>query len=201
MSIAEVETVTRIPSHWEIVLRAWEEPDLPEVGGPRSSKAISASWPPKDEHSHIISLIHEWIIKETLRDGGALAEAEVYQDIDVRVPPFHGLYVPDLVVLPCPVLERGTEHLAGEALLVVEVTSKSTARRDRTAKLWGYAHAGVPLYVLVDRWGPDTGQGEVTLFSEPGNGGYTSATKVPFGKEIHLPEPFGLTIDTLGFPA
>ncbi|WP_249352168.1 hypothetical protein [Nocardiopsis akebiae] len=34
------------------------------------------------------------------------------------------------------------------------------------------------------------------LYSDPEDGRYNSSTKVPFGKEIHLPEPFDLTIDT-----
>ncbi|MEU0393419.1 hypothetical protein ABZ208_11685 [Streptomyces sp. NPDC006208] len=33
---------------------------------------------------------------------------------------------------------------SSEALLVVEITSKSNAKDDRTKKLWAYAHAPVP---------------------------------------------------------
>jgi Uma2 family endonuclease len=202
MSIAEAETVDTVPSHWEVVLRAWEQLDLPEGWRAEIIEGdIHIVTPPKDEHSHIVTLIHKWLVKESLRDGSALGEIELYQNIDVRVPRRHSLYIPDLVVLPGSVMDRGPEHSAGDALLIVEVTSKSTAKEDRGPKLWGYADAGVPLYLLVDRWDPTTGHGEVTLFAEPDNGTYTSVVKVPFGKEIHLPEPFDLTLDTSGFPA
>ena len=203
MTIAEAESESAVdmPSHWEVVLRAWEELDLPE--GWRAEiieGAISIMTPPKDEHARIIALINKWIIKETLREGSALGEAEVHQNIDVRVPMRSGLYIPDLVVLPGSIMMRSSEHSAEDALLLVEVTSRSTAKMDRKPKLWGYAHAGVPLYLLVDRWDPDSGGGEITIFSDPENGRYTSSTKVPFGKEIHLPEPFDLTLDTGEFP-
>ena len=37
------------------------------------------------------------------------------------------------------------------------------------------------------------------LFSDPENGMYTSSTKVPFGKELRLPGPFDLWLDTSAF--
>ncbi|GAB3689132.1 Uma2 family endonuclease [Nocardiopsis oceani] len=203
MTIAEAgsETDIGMPSYWEVVLRAWEELDLPE--GWRAEiieGAISIMTPPKDEHARIIALINKWIIKETLRDGSAVSEAEVHQNIDVRVPLRSSLYIPDLVVLPGSIMMRSSDHPADDALLLVEVTSKSTARNDRKPKLRGYAHAGVPLYLLVDRWDPDSDKGEVTLFSAPERGRYTRTHKVPFGDEVHLPEPFDLTLDTSEFP-
>ena len=201
MTITESETAIGMLSRWEVVLRAWEELDLPE--GWRAEiieGAISIMTPPKDEHAHIVALLNKWIVLETLREGGSLAQAMVYQNVDLCVPLRSGLYIPDLVVFPGSIMVRSPEHAAEEAIFVVEVTSKSTARQDRGPKLWGYAHAGIPLYLLVDRWDPDGGGGEVTLFSDPEDGHYTSMTKVPFGKEIHLPEPFDLTLDTGDFP-
>jgi hypothetical protein len=38
----------------------------------------------------------------------------------------------------------------------------------------------------------------VTLFSYPHPDGYRSRTRVPFGDEIALPEPFGIVLDTGG---
>ncbi|GHC76904.1 hypothetical protein GCM10007079_13690 [Nocardiopsis terrae] len=202
MTIAESETALSMPSHWEVLLRAWEELDLPE--GWRAEiieGAIRIMTPPKDEHAHIVALINKWFIRETLRENSPLAEASVHQNIDLRVPWRSSLYIPDLVVLPGSIMVRSSEHSAEDALLVVEVTSRSTAKKDRKPKLWGYAHAGIPLYLLVDRWDPESGRGEVTLFSDPESGRYTSITKVPFGKEIHIPDPFDLTLDTGAFPA
>lgn len=201
MTITESETAIGMLSRWEVVLRAWEELDLPE--GWRAEiieGAISIMTPPKDEHAHIVALLNKWIVLEALREGSSLTQAMVYQNVDLCVPSRSGLYIPDLVVFPGSIMVRSPEHAAEEAIFVVEVTSKSTARQDRGPKLWGYAHAGIPLYLLVDRWDPDGGGGEVTLFSDPEDGRYTSMTKVPFGKEIHLPAPFDLTLDTGDFP-
>ena len=203
MAIAESgsETAIGMPSHWELMLRAWEELDLPE--GWRAEIIEGGLFlvsPPKPEHSHIVWLINKALMTEVLRGGSALADAEVHQTVDLRVPLRTSLFIPDLMVLPYSVLEYDPETMMSDVLLAVEVTSKSTADRDRKPKLWGYAHAGVPLYLLADRWDPQSGTGEVTLFSEPENGRYTSITKVPFGKEIHLPAPFDLTIDTSRFP-
>ncbi|MEE2036366.1 Uma2 family endonuclease [Nocardiopsis sp. CT-R113] len=200
MSIAAVEPEALLS--WQFMLRTWEELDVPE--GCRAEiieGALILVTPPKPEHSQIVWQVNKALTREILREGSRIGEAEVHQTVDVRVPLRSGLYIPDLLVLPRPVLEYDPENLAAEALLVVEVTSRSTADRDRGPKLWGYAHAGVPLYLLVDRWDPETGRSEVTLFSGPENGRYTSATKVPFGKEIRLPAPFDLTLDTGGFPA
>ncbi|MFG3366152.1 Uma2 family endonuclease [Streptomyces sp. NPDC048156] len=77
-------------------------------------------------------------------------------------------------------------------------TSRSNAKDDRTKKLWAYAHAPVPVYLLVDRfdeYGPTA-----TLFTGPQNGAYKHAERVPFGECLELPDPFAATVDTAGFP-
>ncbi|MFV2196969.1 Uma2 family endonuclease [Nocardiopsis sp. LOL_012] len=201
MSITQAETPANTPSAWELSLRTWEALDLPEGW---QAEIIEGGLffvvPPSREHARIVALLQKQLYREILRDGSGLSEADVHQTLDVRVPLRSSLFIPDLVVLPYSVLEYDPDGMVSDALLAVEVTSKSTAEKDRKAKLWGYAHAGVPLYLLVDRWDPETGRGETTLFSAPENGRYTSATKVPFGKDIDLPEPFGFTLDTSGFP-
>ncbi|WP_370463251.1 Uma2 family endonuclease [Nocardiopsis sp. FR4] len=199
MSIAAVEPEALFS--WDFMLRTWESLDVPE--GCRAEiieGALVLVAPPKPEHTKIVWLLNKALTREVLRDGGNIAEAEVHQTVDVRVPLRSGLYIPDLAVLPYSVMEYDPDTMMSDALLVVEVTSKSTAERNRKSKLWGYAHAEIPLYLLVDRWDPYTSGGEVTLFSEPGDGKYANASKVPFGEEIHLPEPFDLVIDTSGFP-
>jgi Uma2 family endonuclease len=190
-----------VPSHWEVVLRAWEELDLPEGWRAEIIEGdITITTPPSLEHSRIVWLLNKSLTREILREGSDLGDAEVHQAVDVQIPSRTSAFIPDLMVLPYPVTHYSAESPVSDALLVVEVTSKSTAHKDRKPKLWGYARAGIPLYLLVDRWDPQTGGGEVTLYSDPENGRYTSSTKVPFGKEIHLPEPFDLTIDTSAFP-
>jgi len=58
--------------------------------------------------------------------------------------------------------------------------------------------AGIPLYLLVDRWAP--GGPTATLYGEPKGDVYTVLSAVEFGDPIKLPEPFGLTLDTGEFP-
>ncbi|MBO2457342.1 Uma2 family endonuclease [Actinomadura violacea] len=77
--------------------------------------------------------------------------------------------------------------------MVVEVTS-SRPELDREAKRYGYARAGIPLYLLVDRQ-----EQRVTLFSGPDGKDYEFSDRVPFGKAISLPEPFGIELDTAEF--
>lgn len=80
--------------------------------------------------------------------------------------------------------------------LVAEVTS-SNADRDRVVKRHRYAAADIPLYLLIDR-----DERTVTLFSDPDveTEDYREAHKVPYGKALPLPEPFGFDLDTSQLP-
>ncbi|MEU5917880.1 Uma2 family endonuclease [Streptomyces sp. NPDC047141] len=123
----------------------------------------------------------------------------IYQTQAVAIPARSGMYIPDLLVAPRAVL-MGSGHFipAAEAELVVEITSQSNANHDRIAKAAGYATAGVPLYLLVDRWVP--GGPTATLYGEPSDGVYRVLRAIPFGGGLHLPAPFDLTLDTAEFP-
>lgn len=93
------------------------------------------------------------------------------------------------------------EHFAGAGewavptgvLMTAEATSHDadTNRRDRVEKPDGYAAAGIPVYLLVDREACS-----VTVFTEPEKGTYRSATTRPFGAVVELPAPVGFTLDT-----
>ncbi|MEW2062093.1 Uma2 family endonuclease [Streptomyces sp. NPDC007002] len=63
--------------------------------------------------------------------------------------------------------------------------------RDRVEKPDGYAAAGIPVCLLVDREACS-----VTVFTEPEKGTYRSATTRPFGAVVELPEPAGFALDT-----
>ena len=106
-----------------------------------------------------------------------------------------GRALPDAVLAP-----RGTfvgkENWADTAdvVMTVEVTSydADTHRRDREEKPLGYADAGIPYYLLIDR-----DDCSVTLYGDPVQGiGYRSAEKKPFGAKFSHPEPLGIEIDT-----
>ncbi|MFG3055679.1 Uma2 family endonuclease [Kitasatospora sp. NPDC048239] len=102
-----------------------------------------------------------------------------------------GRFVPDGGISPAGHFENADSWAdpAG-VLLVFEVTS-TNPHEDRQAKRHGYAAAGIPCYLPVDR-----SAGKVTLFSDPEGEGCTALTRVDFGKTIDLPAPFSFTLDT-----
>lgn len=81
--------------------------------------------------------------------------------------------------------------------MVVEVTSydsdtdSDTDDRDRVEKPRAYAQTDIPVYLLIDRENC-----QVTVYSEPDGGRYEIIHTVPFGKEITLPAPVGITLET-----
>ncbi len=80
----------------------------------------------------------------------------IFQTLAIAVPSRLGMLIPDLLVTPIDDEWGGEDsHIPGAvAELVVEVTSRSNARHDRITKPAAYATAGIPLYLLVDRWLP-----------------------------------------------
>ncbi|MGC9376355.1 Uma2 family endonuclease [Streptomyces sp. MH13] len=78
-------------------------------------------------------------------------------------------------------------------LMVVEVTlsDSDTDRRGRVEKPRAYAGTGIPVYLLIDR---DTC--EIKVHSRPDGGRYETVQTLPFGKEVALPDPVGITLDT-----
>ncbi len=190
-------TVDPGPGHaygWDDLVRLWEETDWPEgckveiIDG-----VITVSPPPAMDHNDIADEIQRVLYTVIPRGWG------VYQTQGVSVPSRSGIYIPDLLVAPKAALRGpGPCVPAGEAELVVEITSPSNARHDRISKAAGYARAGVPLYLLVDRWAP--GGPTVTLYGEPKGDVYRVLHAGKFGDTIHLPEPFDLAVDTGVFP-
>ncbi|MFH8407943.1 Uma2 family endonuclease [Streptomyces sp. NPDC018019] len=103
-----------------------------------------------------------------------------------------GMVVPDLVIAPKGSFSDTLEyHDPSPVLLVGEVTSQSTAQNDRGPKMRGYARAGIPFYLLVDREAD-----RVSLYSEPVGDKYTREVAVVLSKTIALPAPFDFEIDT-----
>jgi hypothetical protein len=88
--------------------------------------------------------------------------------------------------------------------MVVEVTSVSTAVNDRAPKArrrsvgtkWsGYAHAGIPFYLLIDR---DPRAAKVALYAMPDrrSGVYREIQSWHFGEIVQIGAPFGFDIST-----
>ncbi|WP_030387330.1 Uma2 family endonuclease [Streptomyces sp. NRRL S-241] len=93
----------------------------------------------------------------------------------------------------------GTFAGAGEwadpkgVLMVLEVTSHDadTDRRDRKEKRDGYAAAGIPVYLLIDRE-----HCTLTVHSDPDAGSYRHSPSLPYGASVDIPDPVGITLDT-----
>ncbi|GHF48668.1 hypothetical protein GCM10010218_32690 [Streptomyces mashuensis] len=181
---------------WDDLVRMWEE-----TNGPQGCKVevieglVTVSPPPANAHNHIANLLHRRLYRVIPDEWG------IYRTQVLAVPSRRGLYVPDLVVLPEALLLESSGHYvpAAAAELVIEITSKDNAHHDRIKKAAGYARAGVPLYLLVDRWAP--GRPTITLYGEPKGDVYCLLHAGKFGDPVPLPEPFGFTLETDGFPA
>ncbi|MDX3057222.1 Uma2 family endonuclease [Streptomyces sp. NE06-03E] len=184
---------------WEYLLRTWQELDVPEGWRAEIDEGQIVLVPPPHAHHNGIAEMVQRLLYRGLPDA-----LGIYQTLGVHVAPLDKLYVPDLVVMPTELItaadpEASDPMDASEALLIVEITSKGNAREDRTKKYRAYARAGVPMYVLIDRF--DTRGAMTTLFTEPNEDGtYKRSDAVPFGKPLPLPEPFDVTLLTDGFP-
>ena len=100
----------------------------------------------------------------------------------------------DAILVPKGSLKGRGEWSNGEdVLMAVEVTSydSDTHQRDRVDKPDGYAAAGIPVYLLIDR-----DDGSVVVFNQPENGRYRHEEKLPFGATVKLPDPVSITLDT-----
>jgi Uma2 family endonuclease len=118
---------------------------------------------------------------------------------EILLPQTRDLIEPDLMVLRdaenLPDLEsrRPLDHV----LLVAEVISPSSIREDREVKPHACALAGVPIYLLIDRF---TNPVSVSLHTEPGEDGYARVVSVNAGEKLHVPAPFDVTLDTASMP-
>ncbi|MER6349098.1 Uma2 family endonuclease [Streptomyces sp. NPDC001595] len=178
---------------WDELIRVREETDAPEGSKVEIIEGVvTVSPPPSESHNDAAELVHRRLYTAIQDDWG------VYQTLGLACPETGGLFMPDLCVVPRAALRRGTRVHAGEAELVVEVTSRSNANHDRIKKAHGYAVAGVPLYLLLDAW--HSGRPTATLYGEPRNGTYRVLDSVEYGEELTLPEPFKLVLDTGIFP-
>ncbi|TXS09578.1 MULTISPECIES: Uma2 family endonuclease [Streptomyces] len=184
---------------WDYLLRTWQELDVPEGWRAEIDEGQIVLVPPPHAHHNGIAAKVQRRLYTNLPE-----ELEIYQTLAVHAAHLGELYVPHLVVMPAELIEAADPETsapmdASEALLIVEITSKGNAREDRTKKYRAYARAGVPMYLLLDRF--DTRGAMATLFTEPNEDGtYKRSDPVPFGKPLQLPAPFDVTLPTDGFP-
>jgi Uma2 family endonuclease len=150
---------------------------------------------PRSLHMRIVNMLTRDFLAACPEDWYASQNAT----IDLLEDGERVRYIPDLAVGPDDRLTyRGYLAPASAFELVVEVTSRTTARRDREVKLRTFATGGIPYYLLVD---PLDRPGMTTLYSKPSpEGRYWRDVRVPFGEKLHIPAPFDLEIDTSRFP-
>jgi Uma2 family endonuclease len=180
---------------WDELVRFWEEMEWPEGSKVEIiDGTITVSPSPAYQHNVIAARIHRRLYSVIPDDW------EVFQTLALSVPSRLGMLIPDILVAPRQDDVESDSHIpAALAELVVEITSKSNARNDRISKCAAYAAAGIPFFLLVDRWAPE---GPVsTLYGEPTGEVYRQLSVVKFGDPLHLPAPFDLTLDTAEFPA
>jgi Uma2 family endonuclease len=167
----------------QIARTAPETVRLEFINGKIEVKAV-----PDGNHDEIVM----WLLRRCMQHRPELA---LYPERGLRIETYRkGRARPDGTLAP-----KG--HFAGHGewadpdgvLMTVEVTSHDpdTGRRDRHEKRDGYAAAGIPVYLLIDR--EDL---SVTVFSEPEDGKYRSITSRPFGADIELPAPVAITLHT-----
>jgi Uma2 family endonuclease len=181
--------------NWDDLVRFWEEMEWPEGSKVEIIEGIVTVSPaPAYRHNDIAERIQRRLYSVIPDDWG------IYQTLSIAVPSRLGVFIPDLVVVPRQTETDADTHIpAGLAELVVEVTSKSNARHDRVSKPAAYATAGIPFYLLVDRWAPEGPS--ATLYGEPRGDVYRLLSTAKFGEPLKLPAPFDLVIDTSEFPA
>ncbi|SCD57394.1 Endonuclease, Uma2 family (restriction endonuclease fold) [Streptomyces sp. SolWspMP-5a-2] len=187
-------TVSHDPGEsWDELVRLWEEMDWPQGSKVEIIEgSITVSPSPAFRHNLIAARIHR-------RLNAAIPDDwEVFQTLAISVPSRLGMFIPDILVAPVGEFTDVDTHLpAAVAELVVEITSKKNARHDRVTKPAAYASAGIPLYLLVDRWAPEGPS--ATLYGEPRDDVYRTLAVAKFGESLTLPAPFDLAIDTSGF--
>ncbi|MGV9852638.1 Uma2 family endonuclease [Streptomyces sp. NPDC003442] len=145
-------------------------------------------------HNEIYARLQRWL------NQGVPEDWFVTNTTTVFLPATEERYIPDLVVYKSGATSSPDDWQlnADHVLLVAEITSPSTRDRDLTAKVKGYAHSNVPVYLLVD---PHDGDGSTTVYSHPdGKGLYRDEHRAMFGEKLTLPEPLDLSLDTALFP-
>ncbi|MFD0269856.1 Uma2 family endonuclease [Streptomyces sp. NPDC127106] len=174
---------------WEYLLQTWRDLDVPEGWRAEVYGGRITLSPPPDRHRNGIVARVQRALYSLLPP-----EWEVYRALGVHIAPLGELYVPDVLVAPRELVEDVAADPsdpidAAEALLIVEVTSRTNADDARTRKLWAYGHAPVPVHLLIDgfdRHGPTS-----TLFTRPDKGAYRHADRVASGGKRSFPNRSG----------
>jgi Uma2 family endonuclease len=169
--------------------RVWQDMDIPGhrielIDGEIVVSPSASLW-----HSSAIDELIDALIDVKRKHGWRF-----HTNVTVHIAATRERLIPDLMIAPKDAPRFGdNELLAHGVLLVAEVVSPSSQRRDRVAKPRAYAQGGVPLYLLIDQI---TEPATVTLFSDPAQTSYRTSDRAEIGRALRLPEPFGIALDT-----
>ncbi|MFJ7066959.1 Uma2 family endonuclease [Streptomyces sp. NPDC101115] len=147
--------------------------------------------PPDGDHEKYISRIARQVIRRALVDMDLSGNKGLRLTSAAGQPRDH--VIPDITFAPlvADVFGGADSWMPGDGVaMVLEVTS-TRPNKDRDVKRRCCARGRIPLYLLVDR-----DDSTVTLFTDPQNGDYREQHRVPFGKPVPLPEPFGFDLET-----
>ncbi|MER6107475.1 Uma2 family endonuclease [Streptomyces hirsutus] len=179
---------------WDDLVRFWEEMEWPEGSKVEIIEGIVTVSPAPGLHHNAIAASMQRPLYAVIPRNWS-----IFQTQAIAVPSRRAMFIPDLLVYPDRENPESDTHLpAALAELVVEVTSAYNARHDRVTKPAAYATAGIPLYLLADRWNPDGPT--LTLYGEPEGDVYRPLSTAKFGEPVALPAPFDLELDTCEFP-
>ncbi|WP_405849140.1 Uma2 family endonuclease [Streptomyces sp. NBC_01518] len=149
--------------------------------------------PQSEEHSSTIKSMQYDTILSLGRH--AKTPSDVYIDF-----PADENSAPDLAILREDARKEGKRYSFEDVLLISEVVSTSSARKDYDDCTAKYGRYGIPIYLVVDPYA-----GEVVLHTEPTANGYSTALKRAYGTG-KLPVPladgrtFTLDLDELPRP-
>lgn len=192
MLLSEERMITVVDEYRDGIRRAFDA--LPEgIWAELVDGEIIVSPFPSDQHQVIV----RYLVRLLAVGSPEAWEIEPAGGLIIK-PGLHE-YRPDIYVAPSDAWRRDPPGADPERVeLVVEVVSptKRDRERDRETKFRVYAAAGIPLYLLVDRY---EGKGFTTLYSNPSGDRYLDTHGVPFGEKLTLPKPFDVEIDTARF--
>jgi Uma2 family endonuclease len=144
---------------------------------------------PDQRHRAIVM----WLMVEALQQR---PECRLYPEQGLKIGAYRkGNACADAALAPLDhfIAQEGDWATPEGVLMVVEVTSRDrdTDRRDRIDKVRGYAEAGIPMYLLIDR-DNDT----VVVHNDLKTGAYQQSPSYPYGAVVELPAPVNITLNT-----
>ncbi|WP_030761699.1 MULTISPECIES: Uma2 family endonuclease [unclassified Streptomyces] len=199
---AVMPKVATSPSELDDVLwQAWKAMELPEGYHAEIVEGfIEVSPTGRYAHSRIVNRLRDELVV-------FLAKSEFAARQDTNVIHGRKVWIPDLLIALTDAEEHVTEDGSGvratAVRLIVEVVSpgSDSITRDRTRKRRAYAHAGIPVYVLIDDF-DDGGTVTVLRSPDPKAGVYNDESRAAYGTGTTIPEGpakgFTITEDITG---